>query len=441
MPSRILIVEDERTTAEDLQSTLRDLGYEVTGIAANTQDALSSAGLNKPDVALLDVSLRGDGDTAVALGEKLQIPVVYLTAHADRELQQRAKRAKPLGHLVKPFQDSELQASIEIALHRPEWTASGGLAFGSLRVVTESEAMKRAVENVRQAAASAAPVVLIEGAGGSGKELIARALHALSPRSQGPFVPVMCAAIPETSIESALFGHERGAFAGANAQKKGLLEIAQGGTLFFDEIRNLSPAIQAKLLRVVQEGRFRRLGSMEDISVDLRVIGASSGTDREERALPFHQVAAAKIALPTLHERRADILPLARHFVQHVSSTKARIEGIAEDAAQLLQDHEWPGNVRELRSVIERALQVEDSRQLRARSVHFVAMPVESHAGDGDRPLTDTERALVLRALEKTGGNQTRSAKLLGITRDMLRYRMKKMRLRSGAVADMDATP
>lgn len=453
MPSRILIVEDDRSTAEDLQDTLTELGYEVAGVASSAGEALLLAQRSSPDLVLMDVRLEGDmdgSDAARALGEQFHIPTIFLTAHVNREMLQRAKRAKPLGHLVKPFQDSELQASIEIALHRPPQelaNAGNRIAFGKFSIVTESEAMRRTLDHVIRVAHSNSPAVLIEGDSGTGKELLAQVLHSVSDRQQGSFVPVTCSAIPENLIESELFGHERGAFPEALTQKKGLFQIADHGTLFLDEIRDLTPAIQAKILRVVEEGAFRRLGSIEDIPVNVRVIAATDLVDPdpgEFRLELFHRPNVVKISLPALRERREDILPLARHFIDQIHPRhRPRIETISEDAAQLLLDHSWPGNVRELRNVIERALQAEDSKQLRPSSIHFVAMPAKKTHADAEHEwsLKDSERALVVRALEKTGGNQTRAAKLLGITRDMLRYRMKKMRLRSGQVLDMDATP
>jgi transcriptional regulator with PAS, ATPase and Fis domain len=294
-------------------------------------------------------------------------------------------------------------------------------------------------------AGSEASAILIEGESGTGKEVIARVLHSLSERHGRPFVPVTCSAIPDNLIESELFGHEEGAFHGALAPKTGLFEIASGGTLFLDEIRDLSPAIQAKILRVVEERSFRRLGSLENIAVDLRVIAATNhrnGQSDDFGTDLFRRAEVVRLGLPSLRERHDDILPLARHFIaQSHSRQTPPVEGISADAAKLLLEHPWPGNVRELRNVIERAVRAEASRQLSPSSIHFVEMPAKKPGTDGDDSPTESERSLVLRALEKSGGNQTRSAKLLGITRDMLRYRMKKMRLRSGTVLDMDATP
>ena len=594
MSSRILIVEDERITAEDLNDILTDLGYHVTALVSSGAEAIAEAEKNPPDLALMDIRIKGDMDgteTARILHERFDIPVVYLTAHADRDTLQRAKRAKPLGYIVKPFQESELQASVEIALHKHqqdkltsgrtqhltdllsalilgvisvdqselvllfnpaaekltgyreaeaiggpvqnvfrladsstgeavdlpiaqvlgnmtmaeitdkwligkdgtrnivagnisplrgtkgapigavivfeqspagtndailrstlETTARGTeIQFGRFYMLAHSEEMKRVLAFALRIARSEASSILLEGESGTGKDVLAQFLHYSSNRRTGPFVPVNCSAIPENMIESELFGHERGAFAGANAEKKGLFEIADGGTLFLDEIGELAPAMQAKLLRVLEEQSFRHLGSTTDIPVNVRVIAATNRLLANQvqsgdfRLDLFHRLSVVQIVLPPLRERTDDILPLAMHFVrQNNARYRGKIEGISEDAAKLLQEHSWPGNVRELRNVVERACLVEDSPFLTPASIHFVALPVRTERNipvpkKESWSLRDTERTLLVRALEKTGGNQSKAAKLLGITRDMLRYRMKKMKLRASEIVGLDA--
>ena len=586
MASRILIVEDERITAEDLHDILTEMGYQVTAIVSSGAEAIREAEQNPPDLALMDIRIKGDMDgteTARILGERFDIPVVYLTAHADRETLQRAKRAKPLGYIVKPFQESELQASVEIALHRHQqdkkvrdgqqhltdllsamvlgvisvdqaeivlvfnpaaeeltgykksdvvggpvrkvfrladiqsgqavdlpmaevlgnltvselnniWLIgkdgfkspiSGNISpvrgatgeaigavivfeevlakkddailrstqelaeqgsevqFGKFYMLAHSEEMKRVLGFALRIARSEASTILLEGESGAGKDVLAQFLHYSSSRRTGPFVPVNCSAIPEHLVESELFGHERGAFTDAKTQKRGLFEIADGGTLFLDEIGELSPAMQAKLLRVLEEQSVRRLGSTEDIAVDVRVIAATNRTLSDQvkfaefRLDLFHRLSVIQILLPPLRDRSSDILPLARHFIQQNNlKYRGKIEGISEGAAKLLQEHTWPGNVRELRNVMERGVLVENTKVIQPTSIHFVSLPSRSAASEAPRAkanwsLSDTERGLVVRALEKTGGNQSRAAKLLGITRDMLRYRMKKMHLKA----------
>ncbi len=594
MSSRILIVEDERITAEDLHDILTELGYTVTAIVSSGAEAIQQAERNPPDLALMDIRIKGDMDgteTARILNDRFDIPVVYLTAHADRETLQRAKRAKPLGYIVKPFQESELQASVEIALHKHqqdklargraqhltdllsamilgvisvdqseivlifnssaekltgfeeseavggpvqkvfrlsdtrtgeaidlpmaqvlgnmtmaeindkwliskdgtrnmvagnisplrgakgapigavivfeqapegssdailrstlETTAHGSeIQFGRFYMLAHSEEMKRVLAFALRIARSEASTILLEGESGTGKDVLAQFLHYSSNRRTGPFVPVNCSAIPENMIESELFGHERGAFTEAKSEKKGLFEIADGGTLFLDEIGELSPALQAKLLRVLEEQSFRRLGSTEDIAVNVRVIAATNRLLANQvqsgdfRLDLFHRLSVIQILLPPLRERPDDILPLAMHFVrQNNLKYRGKIEGISEEAAKALQEHPWPGNVRELRNVVERACLVEETSFLTPDSVHFVTLPTraERNAAAAKKEswsLRDTERTLLVRALEKTGGNQSKAAKLLGITRDMLRYRMKKMKLRASEIVGIDA--
>jgi transcriptional regulator with PAS, ATPase and Fis domain len=325
--------------------------------------------------------------------------------------------------------------------------ALGGKAqaieFGRFQIVAASEPMKRLLSFTLRVAKSEASTVLIEGESGTGKDLMAQFLHYSSNRRTGPFIALNCSAIPEALLESELFGREQGAYTDARSQKKGLLEVANGGTLFLDEIGDLSPGVQAKFLRVLEQQSFRRLGGVQDISVDLRVVAATNrdlagavqnGTFRLDL---FHRLSVIQIAPPPLRDHPEDILPLANHFVQeHNRRYKAHIQGISPDAAKILETHRWPGNVRELRNVIERAILLEETSQLQAGSIQFVSsrMGIELVAdspvhGAADLSLKNSERTLILQALGKTGGNKTKAAVLLGISRDVLRYRMKKLNL------------
>jgi two-component system, NtrC family, response regulator AtoC len=300
----------------------------------------------------------------------------------------------------------------------------------------------------RRVAESEATTILLEGENGTGKDLVAKILHYQSRRQAEPFIAINCAAIPETLLESELFGYEKGAFTDARAQKRGTLELAHKGTLFLDEIGELPLMLQAKLLRVLEEQTFRRLGGLRDIQVDLRVITATnknlfdavnSGAFRQDL---YYRLNVIQILIPPLRDRREDILPLAHFFIENFNRKfKRQVGGISPEACQLLVAHDWPGNVRELRNAMERAMILEDSAQLSARS-----LPVEvtsPHAANGlpgpfqDLHLPDellsleaSEHNLLKQALEKTGGNQTRAAALLRITRDTLRYKMKKFSLR-----------
>jgi transcriptional regulator with PAS, ATPase and Fis domain len=318
------------------------------------------------------------------------------------------------------------------------------IEFGRFHIVAASEPMKQVLSFAVRVARSEATTVLLEGESGTGKDLMAQFLHYSSNRRTGPFVAVNCSAIPEALLESELFGREPGAYTDARTQKKGLLEVARGGTLFLDEVGDLSPAVQAKFLRVLEQQSFRRLGGLQDIEVDLRVIAATnrdlSGAVQTGafRLDLFHRLSVIQIAPPPLREHPEDILPLANHFVrQHNLRYKANISGIAPATAKILETYDWPGNVRELRNVIERAILLEEGNMLQPGSIQFAsrhARTLERPAPKQAVPKTDlslknSERNLIVQALEKTGGNKTKAAALLGISRDVLRYRMKQFKL------------
>ena len=313
-------------------------------------------------------------------------------------------------------------------------------------VIAESAAMREVLNFVRRVAASQATTILLEGENGTGKDLIAKTLHYQSLRQAEPFIAINCAAIPETLLESELFGYEKGAFTDARAQKRGIFELADKGTLFLDEIGEIPLMLQAKLLRVLEEQTFRRLGGLKDIKLDLRVIAATNKNLREAvkegafRQDLYFRLNVIQILIPPLRERSDDIIPLTRFFIDHYNRKfKRNIEGVSDAAAKLLLSHDWSGNVRELRNAIERAMILEESAYITPAS-----LPMAIARPDGTAPsvavtveiptdglsLEDNERSLLARALEKTNGNQTQAARLLRITRDTLRYKMKKFNLR-----------
>ncbi len=317
-------------------------------------------------------------------------------------------------------------------------------------VIAESRSMREVMNFVRRVAASEATTILIEGENGTGKDLIAKTLHYQSLRQAEPFIAINCAAIPETLLESELFGYEKGAFTDARAQKRGIFELADKGTLFLDEIGEIPLMLQAKLLRVLEEQCFRRLGGLKDIHVDLRVVAATNKNLREAvqegafRQDLYFRLNVIHITIPPLRERPEDILPLAHFFIDHYNRKfKRQINGLTEEAKRMLLAHDWPGNVRELRNAIERAMILEETSQIRPGSLPMAvnrgvsapspaAIPpsLQPAFSDVGMSLEENEKQLILRALEKTGGNQTQAAKLLKITRDTLRYKMKKYKLR-----------
>lgn len=316
-------------------------------------------------------------------------------------------------------------------------------------IIAGAPVMQDLMNFVRRVAISEATTVLLEGENGVGKDLIAKTLHYQSVRQAEPFIAINCAAIPDTLLESELFGYEKGAFTDARAQKKGIFELADKGTLFLDEIGEIPVMLQAKLLRVLEEQTFRRLGGLKDINLDLRVIAATNKNLREAvkegafRQDLYFRLNVIHITIPPLRERAEDIQPLADFFVKHYNKKfRRQIDGISPEAMQLLLAHDWPGNVRELRNALERAMILEDSSYITAPSL---PMSISHQQGelrapaassfpptlpDGGMSLEDNEKRLLVQALEKTGGNQTQAARLLRITRDTLRYKMKKFDLR-----------
>ena len=316
-------------------------------------------------------------------------------------------------------------------------------------VIAESVAMRDVLNFVRRVASSEATTILLEGENGTGKDLIAKTLHYQSTRQAEPFIAINCAAIPDSLLESELFGYEKGAFTDARAQKRGIFELADKGTLFLDEVGEIPLMLQAKLLRVLEEQSFRRLGGLKDIQLDLRVVAATNKNLREAvkegafRQDLYFRLNVIQILIPPLRERSDDIIPLTRFFIEHYNRKfKRNVEGVSDSAGKLLLYHDWPGNVRELRNAIERAMILEESALITPPSL---PISVSHSDGDAHRPepaeaavavpvdgmsLEDNERNLLMRALEKTNGNQTQAARLLRVTRDTLRYKMKKFNLR-----------
>ena len=312
-------------------------------------------------------------------------------------------------------------------------------------VIAQSPAMAEVLGFVRKVAMSEANTILLEGENGTGKDLVAKTLHYQSSRQAEPFIAINCAAIPDTLLESELFGYEKGAFTDARSQKRGLFELADKGTLFLDEIGEIPLTLQAKLLRVLEDSTFRRLGGLKDIQVDVRFVAATNKNLREAvregafRQDLYFRLNVIQIVIPPLRNRLEDIPPLLKFFIDHYNRKfKRHIEGATPESLQLLTAHDWPGNVRELRNAIERAMILEESAQITPASLPIFVSRSEPRSPavpapeipDNGLSLMDSERQLLTKALEKTSGNQTQAARLLRITRDTLRYKMKKYNLR-----------
>ena len=439
---RILVAEDDEQMRDLLLRVLGDEGYEVTAV----QDgAVALARLEeKPgfDLVLTDVRMPGlDGMELLrrAMARQLRQPVILMTAFGSIESAVEAMREGAHHYLAKPVDIEDLleivgSAAARVRQQRAAEAAVSPSETAFFPIVFRSAAMAELLRVAREVAASSASV-LITGSSGTGKELLARAVHGLSPRASQPFVAVDCNAIPEALLESELFGHRKGAFTGAIADRRGLAEEANEGTLFLDEIGNLSMMVQAKLLRFLQERRFRRVGSSEERAVNVRVISASN---REPRALVekgifredlFYRLSVIPLRIPDLKDRRQDIAPLAYHFVRKFNSGYG-IEGIRQDALDLLLDYSWPGNVRQIENVIERAVILRKAGLIQPRDLpEEVATQAGAPSG---KSLEETERDYILQLLRECSGNQSRVARILGINRRTLYRKLRKYNAVSG---------
>ena len=375
MAKKVLVVEDEFVIAHDLRNILKNLGYEVVGIALSEAKAIPFLEQDQPDMVLLDIQLKGERtgiDIAHMLNERYQIPFVFVTSFSDEHTVTMAKETNPFGYVLKPFKKEQIYAALEIGLARAENLSlqkqnaylseeiSSRYRFES--VIGESEGM-RYVFQVVERVAPTDTTILVTGETGTGKELIARAIHDHSPRRSHPMIKVNCAALPLELIESELFGHERGAFTGASQKRIGKLELAHQSTIFLDEIGELPLASQAKLLRFLQEKEVEPLGSNRVRLVDVRIVAATNRNLDEEvaagrfRADLYFRLNVLPLRIPPLRERNDDILTLAKHFLQKINKKLGRPSlMLSPTALQRLTSYHWPGNVRELEHTIERAI-------------------------------------------------------------------------------------
>ena len=465
MTSRILVVDDERMVRWSLRQALERAGYQVDE-AASGAEALELAGRELPDVVLLDHRLpdrTGIEVLRALLKSAPRLPIVMITAHASIDGAVEAMKEGAFHYLSKPFEVEDVLQSVQRALEMGKLREQvarareeGQRSFGVQNIVAESPAMREVTRLVSRVAQSEASTILLLGESGVGKGLVAHALHYGSSLHERPFVDITCTALTETLLESELFGHERGAFTDARSQKKGLLELADGGSVFLDEIGDLSPAMQGKLLRFLEEKEFRRVGGTRDIHVSVRVIAATNKDLADEveagrfRRDLFFRLNVIPIRIPALRERREDILPLARGFVRHYGREfRKPVLGLSAEVEQRLLGYDWPGNVRELRNAIERAMLLADGTELALEDLPHELRVAErpeprpalaSRAAGADRSggftlpesglsFEELERDLLCQALERCQGNRTRAARLLGLNRDRIRYRIHKFGL------------
>jgi len=445
---RILMIDDDRLLRWSLRHKLASWDYDFS--EAETGEAgLQWLRGEAPELILLDMKLPdGKGTDLLAEIRKLapEPPVIMITAFGEIEDVVTAMRLGAYDFLTKPIDDAKLRSTLLHAFEAADlkkkiavYREIGTKKFAAGGIVGETAVMQRLLGAVRKIAESETSIVLLQGESGTGKDLVAQTIHLWSRRREAPFLAINCSAIPENLLESELFGYEKGAFTDAKQLKRGLVELADEGTLFLDEIDSLSPALQAKLLRFLETNAFKRVGGLKDVNVDLRVIAATNqdleklcGEQKFRKDL-FYRLNVCLVALPPLAERRDDILPLARHFISlYNQKFKKDIRGLDKDAERLFLNHTWPGNVRELKNVIERAMIFEDKALISAEHLPFrIAVGGQPEGESGAPPrerlsLPDVEKRMVAAALAETGGNISRAARLLGIGRDALRYKIKK---------------
>jgi DNA-binding NtrC family response regulator len=448
---RVLIVEDEPSTRLGLTELVRTWGFTAES-AADGEEALQSVTTFRPSIIITDLVMPRMGGLDLLKAVKQDDPgctVVLLTAQGSIESTVNAMKEGAYDYLEKPVEPQRLKILLdkiverqdtlrEVKALRRQLREQG--SFGSM--IGSSPSMRKVYQIVEQAAPTSASV-LIWGESGTGKELVAKTIHQLSPRAQQPFVPINCAAIPETLLESEIFGHERGAFTGATDRREGCFELADRGTLFLDEIAEMTPATQVKLLRVLQERTFRRLGGRQEQTVDVRVIAATNvvptdavknGKLREDL---FYRLHVFAIELPPLRQRKEDLPLLIQAFIAEFNSrNNKRVSAVEPAAMKVLEQYNWPGNVRELRNVVERAviLSSGDFLELKHLPPYVSELPAPAPPPPGGSALTpgmtveEAENRLIMLTLDHARGNKTRAAEILGISLKTLHNKLNKMR-------------
>ncbi len=425
--ARVLVVDDEKLIRWSVAERLQRNGYEVAS-AETGEQALELLAAMPPDLMLLDVRLPGiDGVETLqrALGLHPGLAVLMMSAHSTVDIAVEAMKQGAVDFLVKPFPFQALDQAVERAIAASRTRKEIATLGSDRRAVSALEALvggSAAMDQVRtmvgRLAASDTTTVLVEGESGSGKEVVARAIHFQSARAERPFLQVNCAALPEQLLESELFGHERGAFTDAHAQKRGLFEMAEGGSVMLDEIGDLPAGGQAKLLRLLENKTFRRVGGVQELRADVRVIAATNVNLEERvgegrfRADLFFRLNVIRIAVPPLREHPDDVPTLVAHFIaRYNQEMKRQVKGVAPAAMEILKGYHWPGNVRELRKAGPAPKRTDK-----------LVPPVS----DDGLVLDEVERKLIAEAMERASGNQSKAARLLGVSRDTLRYRLKK---------------
>ncbi|GFO62619.1 sigma-54 dependent transcriptional regulator [Geomonas paludis] len=448
--AKIMVVDDEHLIRWSLEQNLKKQGYEVC-TAGTGEDALRIAREEQPELVLLDYHLPGINGLEVLQRLKEideEILVIMVTAQGGLETAVNTMRHGAYDYINKPFNLDEMGLVVRKALETSELRRevvqlrSEHKKQGPPKILGNSKHMKNVLEMMAKVAKSDASTVLVQGESGTGKELVAKYIHYESARADKPFVAINCAAVPATLLESELFGHEKGAFTDAKTSKKGLFELADGGTVFLDEIGDMEIGMQAKLLRFLEDRTFRRIGGAKVIPVDVRIISATNKDlmkaieEKSFRNDLYYRLQVIPIFLPALRERKEDILVLANHFIEVFSKEFAKpTKGISSMAEKLLVEYNWPGNIRELKNVIERAIILGNDENLLLENL---PLEIVAKASQVTVPLTtfklppegidieEVERELIKQSLEMTDWNQSKAAKKLNLGIDAFRYRMKK---------------
>ncbi len=451
--TKILVIDDEKLLRWSLEQNLSKDGYQVV-VAERGMDGLAAFREESPDITLLDIHLPDISGITVLEGLKevnKDAIVIMITAFGD--VQTAVKTIKLGAHdfIEKPFNMDKLKIIINKALETSflrkevsQFRSQLSSRYGYGSIIGHSPAIKKVFSLIEKVSRSDATTVLMQGESGSGKDLAAKVIHYQSSRMEKPFIEINCTALPENLIESELFGYEKGAFTDARAMKKGLFELADSGTIYLDEIADMKLSTQAKLLKVLENKSFKRVGGIKDIDVDLRIIAATNKTLGDEvkkgnfREDLYYRLKVVPIHLPPLRERGEDILLLAKYFIDTFNREfRKNVKGLSRETEGLFLEYHWPGNIRELKNVIERAMILENEELILPEHLP-IEVCSESNGGRSEKVEADVklptggidiekvEKELIRQALDTTRGNQTKAAKLLNLTRDTLRYRMQK---------------